>query len=324
MENNNNNLVKTNNSTVVKKPSFSNFMQNVGNKLVANTIQDEKRKTQFIANIVSAVSNNPTLQECNQISVVSAALQAEALHFPVNSQLGYCYLVPFDKKEYNPATRKRETVDKVAQFQIGYKGYIQLAIRSGQYLNIDVAEVKEGELKKWSPLKCEIEFIQDFKERAKRKTIGYVGEFVLVNGFTKSFYMSYEQMMDHANTYSAAFNADDYQKLLKGQIDKKDEWKYSSFWYKNFDEMAKKTVLRQLLSKWGIMSVELQQAFDNDMASFDRGNKEYVDSKEFKEQSVEDVLTTQVEETASQEFKVDEDTGEVGNDGIFNEFINSK
>lgn len=313
------NQVASTNNTPVKHPAFSNFMATVGVKLVANAIKDEKRKVQFIANLVSAVSANPLLQECEPTSVISAGLQADALHFPINNQLGYCYPVPYNDKK---------TGMKKCQLQIGYKGYIQMAIRSGQYLNIDVAEVKEGELKKWSPLKVDIDW-KDYEERKNLKTIGYVGEFVLINGFTKSFYMSYEQMIDHADTYSQAFDRNDYEKLQKGEINQKDMWKYSSFWYKSFDEMAKKTILRQLISKWGIMSVEMQQAFENDMASFELdGRRTYVDSKEVKNDSLEDVIAEQININASESFDVvDDETGEVNNDAdnnLFGEFINSK
>lgn len=313
-----NEVATSNNAVQTKQPSFSSFMANVGTKLVANTLTDEKRKAQFIANIVSAVSNNPTLQECDQVSVVSAALQAEAMYFPVNSALGYCYLVPFNDKKAGI---------KKAQFQIGYKGYIQMAIRTGQYKNINVCEVREGELNEFDPLKgMTFNWNKNYEERKHLKVIGYVGEFTLMNGFTRTLYIPYEEMLDHADTYSQAFNKDTYLQLQNGTY-KGDAWKLSSFWYKNFDEMAKKTVLRQLLSKWGIMSVEMQQAYDNDQASFDaKGNREYIDSKDLKNGNLEDVMAEQINLNASEEFEVvDENTGEVANDdGLFSGFINQK
>ena len=283
--------VAATNNAVEKKLPFSTFMANVGTRLISNAITDDKRKSQFIANIVSAVSNNPTLQECDQTSVLSAALQADALHFPVNNSLGYCYLVPFNDKKAKM---------KKAQFQIGYKGYIQLAIRSGQYKNINVAEVKEGELNEYDPLKgMSFNWINDYAKRKTLKTIGYAGEITLMNGFTKTIYISYEEMLDHANTYSQAFNLEDYKRIQAGKVDQKDMWQYSSFWYKNFDEMALKTVLRRMLSKWGIMSVEMEKAFENDMAAFDiKGNREYIDSKEVEKAHIEDVINMQQEETA--------------------------
>ena len=299
------------NNAVAKKMPFSTFMSNVGTRLVANAITDEKRKSQFIANIVSAVSNNPTLQECDQTSVLSAALQADALHFPVNNSLGYCYLVPFNDKKANM---------KKAQFQIGYKGYIQLAIRSGQYKNINVSEVKEGELNEYDPLKgMSFNWITDYAKRKTLKTIGYAGEITLMNGFTKTIYISYEEMLDHANTYSQAFNLEDYKAVQSGKVAQKDMWKYSSFWYKNFDEMALKTVLRRMLSKWGIMSVEMEKAYENDMAAFDmKGNREYIDSKELEKSNIEDVINMQQAESGQKDLfdNVDENGVVMEDDNI--------
>ena len=114
-----------------------------------------------------------------------------------------------------------------------------------------------------------------------------MGYFELLNGFRKTLYISKEEMEKHANTYSKAFNLEDYKKLQAGQIPEKDLWKYSSFWYKNFDTMAFKTVLRQLISKWGIMSIQLQEAFTKDMAVMkENGDYEYVDSPTYEDEPV--------------------------------------
>ncbi len=293
-------------SAPVQYKSFSNFMEKVGSKLVEKTLNDPKRRTQFIANIISAVSTNPTLQSCDQASIVSAALQAEVLHFPVNNSLGYVYLVPYQEKEYNKKTKKREVVRTVAQFQIGYKGYLQLAIRSGQYHSINVVEVKEGELLGYSPFgECEFKWISDYQKRKVAKTVGYVGELELVNGFKKQVYFSYEEILDHANTYSQAFDKNIYLRLQKGEVitdenGKDISWKFSSFWYKDFDAMAKKTVIRHLLSKWGIMSVEMQTAYLNDQATFDAdGRRDYIDSKEFTNSTTDQVAQQQLAENGS-------------------------
>lgn len=283
----------------IAKASFSTFMQTTGNKLVANTLQDEKRRTQFVANIISAVSSNPTLKECDQVSIVSAALQAESLHFPINNSLGYVYLVPFNDKK---------TGIKKAQFQIGYKGYIQLAIRSGQYKDINVVEVKDGELGEFDPLNGQkFNWIKDYEKRKAAKTIGYVGQLELVNGFKKQLYISYEEMLDHADTYSQAFSKDTFLQVQNGTY-KGEAWKLSSFWYKSFDEMAKKTVLRQMLSKWGIMSVEMQEAYIKDQAELKaNGDYDYIDSREYTSGTTEEVAQKQEEQTASQEPPIAED-----------------
>jgi recombination protein RecT len=189
--------------------------------------------------------------------------------------------------------------DKVftAQFQMGYKGYIQLAIRSGQYKKLNVVAIKEGELIKYDPLNEEIEvkLIEDEYQREKTKTIGYYATFEYINGFRKTIYWSFEKMLAHADKYSQAFSAEpttktvngrnyqlvSYNDYVTGNYNKNDEWLYSSFWYKDFDGMAYKTMLRQLISKWGVMSIEMEQAFNNDMAEVneDLTPKSYVDAK---------------------------------------------
>ena len=314
MENNYNNknyVQRTAPNAAVEKRSFTNFMATTGNKLISSTITDPKRKTQFIANLMTAISNNPTLQECDQVSVVAGALQAEALHFPLNNSLGYVYLVPFNDKKAGI---------KKAQFQIGYKGYIQLAIRSGLYKDINVIEVKEGELGNFNPLYGQqYNWIEDYDKRQKAKTIGYVAMLELTNGFKKEMFWKWEAMLDHADKYSQAFNKDWYLKLINGETiyDAKGNvvppYKLSSFWYSSFDEMAKKTMIRQLLSKWGIMSVEMQEAYIKDQAEMKAdGTYDYIDStngngksKEYQNDTSEQVSNKQQQQTASQEPPID-------------------
>ena len=155
---------------------------------------------------------------------------------------------------------------KVAQFQLGYKGYIQLAIRSGQYKKINVLAIKEGELEYFDPLNEEIKvslMVDKWDEREAAPTIGYYAMFELVNGFRKALYWSKGQMEAHASKYSPGYKA------KKG----------FTFWEKDFDAMAYKTMLRQLISKWGIMSIDLQKAIDSDMAVInDDGSKSYVET----------------------------------------------
>lgn len=282
------------NQIVQTQPKFSVAIQSDAyKKLINNTLGNPERAKRFVASISSAVGTNPALQECDAGSIVTAALLGEALNLSPSPQLGFYYLVPFANKNGG----------KNAQFQLGYKGYIQLAIRSGQYTDIDVIEIKEGEYlgrNKETGI-WEFEFIQDEAERVGKKTIGYLGYFKLINGFTKKLYISKEEMELHADTYSKAFNLADYRKLQAGQIPQKDLWKYSSFWYKNFDGMAFKTVLRQLLSKWGILSTEMQEAFVKDMSVMkENGEYEYVDNPNIEEAVVDEpVEETKVEETAT-------------------------
>lgn len=283
-----------NNQVVQSKPKFSVAIQTDSiKKLINNTLGDPTKAQRFVASITSAVATNPALQECDNGSIIASALLGEALNLSPSPQLGQYYLVPYNDK----------TKGKVATFQMGYKGYIQLAIRSGQYKDIDVIEVKEGEFKGRDKTtgKLKFEFIEDEVLRLTKPTIGYLGYFELLNGFYKQFYMSKEEMEIHADKYSKAFSLADYKKLLAGQIPEKDMWKYSSFWYKSFDTMAFKTVLRQLISKYGVMSIEMQEAFTKDMATMkEDGSYDYVDNPE----NENNVVEAKVEEKESKQVSL--------------------
>ena len=255
-----------------KPQTFSAFLTSNAIKDRINAMVGGKDGQRFISAVISAVSVNPGLTECEHSTILSAALLGESLKLSPSPQLGQYYLVPFNDK-------KRGT--KVAQFQLGYKGYIQLAIRSGYYKKLNVLAIKEGELIRFDALNEEIEvkLIDNDTEREAAKTIGYYAMFEYTNGFRKAIYWSREKMMAHADKYSMAFSAAKYQDLLDGKIPQSEMWKYSSFWYKDFDGMAYKTMLRQLISKWGIMSIELQTAIDKDMAAIhDDGSVDYVDN----------------------------------------------
>lgn len=289
-----NSLVKK----VNKEPkTFSAFLAQDSIKRKINEMVGGAKGQQFITSIISAVSTNPSLAECDNRSIVSAALLGQALNLSPSPQLGQYYLVPFNKTIKNPDGST--TKIKVAQFQLGYKGYIQLAIRSGYYKKINVLAIKEGELIKYDPLNEEIEvnLIDNEEQREKTPTAGYYAMFEYMNGFVKTMYWSKEKMLTHADTYSSAFNKEAYQKILDGKIPEKDMWKYSSFWYKDFDGMAYKTMLRQLISKWGIMSTEMQEAYTKDMAEIKEDNSyEYVDNGDdieiVENQNIEEIETT--------------------------------
>ena len=280
-------------NVVKKQAPFSVVIQSdMYKKLINNTLGDSKRATRFIASITSAVATNPTLQECEPSSVLASSLVGEALNLSPSNALGEYYLVPY-------SNAKKGT--KEAQIQIGYKGYLHLAIRSGQYKDIDVFEIHEGEFKgrDKDTGKYKFEFIENEEERLSKPVIGYMGYFELLNGFRKTLYMSKEEMLNHADTYSKAFNKADYEKYINGQIPQKDLWKFSSYWYKSFQTMAFKTILRQLISKWGIMSIEMQDAFTKDMAVIkEDGTCDYVDSPE------EDKTIIEVEHTEEEPKKM--------------------
>lgn len=241
-----------------------------------NNVIGGKNGTRFVSSIVSAVNANPGLQECTNQSILSAALLGESLKLSPSPQLGQYHMVPFNDKSKG----------KVAQFQLGYKGYIQLALRSGQYRKLNVLAIKESELIRFDPLNEEIEvnLIEDEETRENAPTIGYYAMFEYVNGFRKAIYWSKAKMQAHAEKYSPGYRA------KKGY----------TYWEKDFDEMAYKTMLRQLISKWGIMSIELQTAMDSDMAVINEdGTKNYVDTEENVVEPVKVVETPIAEATES-------------------------
>lgn len=256
------------NQLMTNRPKFSVAIQGDTYKnLINNTLGDKDRATRFIASISSAVATNQDLQQCDAGTILSGALLGESLNLSPSPQLGQYYLVPFNTKTGKKDENGSEIYIKKAQFQLGYKGYIQLAIRSGQYKKLNVLAIKEGELIKYDPLNEEIEvnLIDDEIERENAKTIGYYAMFEYTNGFRKSMYWSKNKMEKHATKYSKGYTA------KKGY----------TFWEKDFDGMAYKTMLRQLISKWGIMSIDMQNAVEKDMTAINTdGTFEYVDNKE--------------------------------------------
>lgn len=268
-----------------KRLGIGSYLTGDAVKQRINQVIGGKDGQRFISAVVSAVQTNPALQECTNQSILSAALLGESLKLSPSPQLGQYYMVPFNDRERG----------KVAQFQLGYKGYIQLAIRSGQYKKLNVLAIKAGELVKFDPLNEEIEvkLIEDEEQREAAETIGYYAMFEYTNGFRKAIYWSRNKMLAHADKYSQAFSRDggtvktrygekkkvSYADYLTGNYDPKDAWMYSSFWYKDFDGMAYKTMLRQLISKWGIMSIDMASAIDADMSVINEdGTKDYVDN----------------------------------------------
>lgn len=239
-----------------QKSSLTAYLTNDAVKDRINKVVGGKDGQRFISAIVSATNTNPALQECTNQSILSGALLGESLKLSPSPQLGHYYLVPFNNGNKG----------KVAQFQLGYKGYIQLAIRSGQYKKLNVMAIKEGELEYFDPLNEDIKInlqIADWDKREQAETIGYYAFFELTNGFRKALYWSKAQMEVHAMKYSPGYRA------KKGY----------TFWEKDFDSMAYKTMLRQLISKWGIMSIEMQNAFEGDMAVINEdGSKNYIET----------------------------------------------
>lgn len=268
------------NSAQGQRPAFSAMISTPSyQRLINNAIKDPNRARRFVSAIVSAVAVNPALQECTPQTILSGALLGESLNLSPSPQLGQYYLVPFKQKEKRDREGNLISPECTnAQFVLGYKGLVQLALRSGYYKKLTVVSVKEGELQNWNPITEDFSLspIEDEEEREKARTFGYLASFEYLNGFTKTIYWSKDKMICHADRYSAAFS----KEATKGRYPKvsfsdyeahnypqKDEWLYSSFWYKDFDGMAHKTMLRQLISKWGVMSIDLQAAFEADAAA---------------------------------------------------------
>lgn len=197
-----------------------------------------KRSTAFITSVLQIVSQNALLSKADPASIYQAAAVAATLDLPLNSNLGFAYIVPYNQKQSD------NTWKQVAQFQMGYKGFIQLSQRSGQYKTLNVTEVVEGEIKSKNRLTGEFEFewIENDSDRSQKQVIGYVAYFELLNGFAKSLYMTVEKLQAHGVKFSQTFK--------KGH----------GLWKEDFDGMAKKTVVKLLLSKFGPLSVEMQKA----------------------------------------------------------------
>lgn len=230
-----------------------------------------KKAPQFMASIVNVVSATPALKQCEANSIIAAAFVASSFDLPIDSNLGFSALVPYNKSMRDANGNWHDV--KLAQFQMMYKGFIQLAIRSGEYEKMNCSEVYEDELLRYNPITGECEFVEGFAGCTQRmngeydKIIGYYAWFRLHSGFTKELYMSRGEIDNHAKKYSQAYRYD---------IDKK---KQSSKWTTDFDAMAKKTVIKLLLSKWGILSVEMQKAIQDDQKTFDEdGNESYGDN----------------------------------------------
>lgn len=221
-----------------------------------------ERKGQFVNNLTALVANKAELQECEPYTLMFAALKATALNLPIEPSLGMAHVIPYKNK-------KKGVTE--AQFQLGYKGFQQLALRTGQYKTINTTEVREGELKRRNRLTGEIDFdfIEDDAKRLQTPVIGYVNYFKLLNGFESTFYMSHEEMEAHAMRYSQTY------KSTIGYI------KEQSKWTTDFDAMAMKTVIKLNLSKNGVLSVELADAIRADQSIMREENKyDYIDNDE--------------------------------------------
>lgn len=273
------------------------------NPMIQNKFRQilKDKSAQFTSSLITLVNNDSYLADSQPMSIIAGAMQAAQLDLPLEKQFGFAYLVPFYEKGV-----------KKAQFILGYKGYIQLAQRSGQYKHINVGTVYEGQLKSWNPLTEEL--VIDFDSQESEAAVGYFGYFELLNGFQKTVYWTKEQMERHRIRNNKA----------------KDKQKLSNVWASDYDAMAQKTVLRNLLNKWGILSIEYQKAVVNDeqvLEDFDdEGNCI------FKDVTPDDVTESEIIDSefdpaeAINHIEIDEVTGEIiGEQGeLFQTRVKSK
>ncbi len=255
----------------------------------------KERTGQFITSLVSLSSITPGLSKCDPKSLLFCGLKAASLNLPLDNNLGFAYAIPY---------RNKDGVIE-AQFQAGYRAFIQLAQRTGQYKKINVIDVRVGELVKWDPFTEDLELclIEDIEKREKQPVIGYAGMFELLNGYRKVTYWSRDKVVKHAKRFSKTFN--------KGP------------WQTDFDAMAKKTVIKDLLSKWGPLSTEMSEAIKFDQAVIrqaDDGTEypDYVDA-EFEVQDESSPINNDIEE----EFKRYQEQQQMANEqgSLFNQEV---
>ena len=245
---------------VVKKPQtglqrFNAMLENTRTQEYLTNVLGEKKQT-FVSNMVALVSNNKALSECDPSTIMFSCLKATALGLPLDPALAMAWVLPYRDNKNNTT---------VATFQLGAKAYTQLALRTAQYKKRNVSDVREGEIVGEDFVSGEMQFKKLEKDREKASIVGYVAMFELTNGFSKQLYMSNEEIDAHAKRFSQTYR--------KG---------YGLWADKDMrPKMAEKTVLKLLLSKWGVLSVEMEQAIKSDSAVLGENNSvRYVDNEE--------------------------------------------
>ena len=269
--------------------------------LNADSVQEQfknalgKNASTFVASVIDLYNSDSKLRECNPTQVVMEALKAAVLHLPINRSLGFAYIIPFNNSYPKKDQYGREMIGQDGKkiwekkmeptFQLGYKGYIQLAMRTGQYRTLNADVVYEGEVRQVSKLTGEIAFDG---EKKSDKVAGYFCYFELLNGFSKTLYMTVDQMAKHAKKYSKGIKKEvtvDQLKALADMPVSTDDTKTVG-WLGNFHSMGVKTVVRNLLSKYGYLSVEMQTAISDDLRS-----EEWADANEIKDNDGQKLLT---------------------------------
>jgi recombination protein RecT len=274
------------NEVVKQESGLKVFNQTLANPKTQEYLQQVlgEKKSSFVNNLTALVANDKKLQACKPMSVMYAAIKATALDLPLDPNLGFAYVIPY--KNSNEGCTD-------AQFQIGYKGFIQLAMRSGQYRTINVRDVRDGEIVGEDFVSGNLRFKKLSSNREKAAIVGYVAFFQLVNGFEKMMFWTVDEVKQHAMTYSKTFGS-----TIK-------TIREASKWTTDFDSMAKKTALKLLLSKYGILSVEMKNAITNDqLVVNEQGEEMYEDNPvvdaEVEELPVEQAIEEQKEQMRQQ------------------------
>jgi len=284
------------NDLTVKKPTVAQFLGSTNVKKYVESVLKE-RAGQFVTSLVSMANIVPGLKNCEPETLMYCGLKAASLNLPLDNNLGFAYAIPFKRKIRND---KNVVVDEVteAQFMLGYRAFIQLGQRTGQYKVMNVINVHKGELVTWDPFTEELilDINQDLIARAKLPVIGYAGVFELLSGFKKVSYWPRERVLSHAQRFSKTFN--------------------NGPWQTDFDAMARKTVLKDMLNHWGPMSTEIAQAVKFDQAVIrknDDGDEypDYIDLptedvKQLPETSVEAEFKAEQERKAKEAFDLEE------------------
>ena len=263
----------------------------VGQATLKSMINDERTKNKFkemlgnkaagfLTSLMNTTNGNAQLQQADPNSILKAGAIAATLDLPIDPNLGFAYIVPYKKKYKDEIGNWHEKNE--AQFQMGYKGFVQLAIRTGQYKRINVAELYEGQFENYDPITDELKYNLD--NRLSDKITHYVAYFQTINGFEKYNIMSKEEVEQHGIKFSKTFK------------------KEKSTWQTDFNAMAKKTVLKLLLSKFGILSIEMQTALKTDQAVIKDVNKdsvevEYVDNENNINDTTDDIVLNESDTT---------------------------
>lgn len=249
---------------MAEQNQLAKFIRNDTVQQRINSLLD-KRASQFTTSLITIANTNNKIAQCEPSTVLNAALTAASMDLPLNPNLGFAYIVPYGNE---------------AQFQMGWKGYVQLAQRSGRYKTISTTPVYEGQLVSNDPLRG---IVFDWTKPSDGAPVGYVAYFELLNGFEKTLYMSAEEMKKHATRYSKSFN--------------------NGPWKTDYDKMAMKTVLKLLINRFGPMSTEIEQAIVNDQAVITDDGRKYVDHDELDgekadEETMDDIVAANTEQPA--------------------------